>query len=49
MVLQILKDDFSRTSHIQRNEENPQPVVSLLNSRLLDEIAKGGNLCHGGG
>ena len=37
-----LKDDFSRTSHIQRNEENPQPVVSLLNSRLLDEIAKGG-------
>jgi len=36
------KDDFSCTSHIQRNEENQQPVVSLLNSRLLDEIAKGG-------
>ncbi|MCL2453456.1 MAG: patatin-like phospholipase family protein, partial [Alphaproteobacteria bacterium] len=33
-------DDFSRTQGIPPNEENPQPVVSLLNTRLLDAIAK---------
>ena len=34
--------DFSRTSQIQCDDEKPLPVVSLLNSRLLDEIARSG-------
>ena len=33
-------DDFSRTHGIPPNDEHPQPVVSLLNTRLLDGIAK---------
>src|SRR5271166_3102697 len=34
-------DDFSRTARIERPPKGaPRPVTSLLNSRLLDEIAK---------
>ncbi len=33
-------DDFSRTHDIQPAEGEPRPVTSLLNSRLLDAIAR---------
>lgn len=35
-------DDFSHTSRIPPSDEKPEPVISLLNARLLDEIAKSG-------
>jgi hypothetical protein len=36
----VVKDDFSRTRDIPPAEGEPRPVTSLLNSRLLDAIAR---------